>query len=105
MPGVEAAMAPRSTSVSSGTDRVWTFRMASRPARSGGTTTTRRSKRPGRSRAWSTISGRVEAVHLGEDLVQRLLALVVAARQVGAARGPRAADGVELVDEDDRGRR
>ena len=46
---------------------------------------------------------RVEAVHLGEDLVQRLLALVAAAAvATGAAAG--AADGVELVDEDDRGR-
>ena len=44
-----------------------------------------------------------EAVHLGEDLVQGLLALVVTAH--GAARRARAADGVELVDEDDgRGR-
>ena len=45
---------------------------------------------------------RVEAVHLGQDLVQRLLALVVAAELRAAAA--RAADGVELVDEDDRGR-
>ena len=45
----------------------------------------------------------VEAVHLGQDLVQRLLALVVAAELRAAAA--RAADGVELVDEDDRGRR
>ena len=46
---------------------------------------------------------RVEAVHLGQDLVQRLLALVVAAELRAAAA--RAADGVQLVDEDDRGRR
>ena len=46
---------------------------------------------------------RVEAVHLGEDLVQRLLALVVAAELRAAAA--RAADGVEFVDEDDRRRR
>ena len=45
----------------------------------------------------------VEAVHLGEDLVERLLALVVAAAD--AAAGPAgAADRVELVDEDDRRR-
>jgi hypothetical protein len=43
---------------------------------------------------------RVEAVHLGQDLVQRLLALVVAAHRVPAPA--RSADGVELVDEDDR---
>ena len=42
----------------------------------------------------------VEAVHLDEQLVQRLLALVVAAAHAGAAL---AADGVDLVDEDDGG--
>ena len=45
--------------------------------------------------------GRVEAVHLREHLVEGLLALVVAAAEAGA---PLAADGVDLVDEDD-GRR
>ena len=40
---------------------------------------------------------RREAVHLDEELVQRLLALLVAQRIAAAA----AADGVELVDEDD----
>ena len=40
----------------------------------------------------------LEAVHLDEELVQRLLALVVAAAHAGAAV---AADGVDLVDEDD----
>ena len=44
--------------------------------------------------------GGLEAVHLGEHLVQRLLALVVAAAETGAAL---ATDGVDLVDEDDRG--
>src|SRR5207248_11691040 len=38
----------------------------------------------------------VEAVHLGEDLVERLLALVVAAAEAGDSRRARAADGVEL---------
>ena len=42
--------------------------------------------------------GGVEAVHLREHLVERLLALVVAAAEAGAAL---AADGVDLVDEDD----
>ena len=41
---------------------------------------------------------RVEAVHLDEDLVEGLLALVVRAAEAGAAL---AADGVDLVDEDD----
>ena len=46
--------------------------------------------------------GRVEAVHLREDLVQRLLALVVPAAETGDAGGARPTDRVELVDEDDR---
>ena len=41
---------------------------------------------------------RVEAVHLDEDLVEGLLALVMAAAQAGAAL---ASDRVDLVDEDD----
>ena len=41
----------------------------------------------------------VEAVHLDEQLVEGLLALVVAAAHAGAAV---ASDGVDLVDEDDR---
>ena len=44
----------------------------------------------------------VEAVHLDEQLVEGLLALVVAAAHAGAAV---AADGVDLVDEDDGRRR
>ena len=40
-----------------------------------------------------------EAVHLGQDLVQGLFALVVTAERIRAARP---ADGVDLVDEDDR---
>ena len=43
----------------------------------------------------------LEAVHLDEELVERLLALVVAAAE---ARAPVAPDGVDLVDEDDAGR-
>ncbi len=43
----------------------------------------------------------LEAVHLDEELVQRLLALVVTAAHAGAAV---AADGVDLVHEDDAGR-
>jgi len=49
--------------------------------------------------------GRVEAVHLGEDLVERLLALVVASAEASDPGRSRAADRVELVDEDDRRRR
>ena len=43
---------------------------------------------------------RLEAVHLDEELVERLLALVVPAAEAGAAM---AADRVDLVDEDDAG--
>ena len=43
----------------------------------------------------------LEAVHLDQELVQGLLALVVAAAE---ARAAVAADGVDLVDEDDAGR-
>src|SRR6185312_6553709 len=50
------------------------------------------------------VGGGVEPVHLRQDLVQRLLALVVAAAEAGRAGGARAADGVELVDKDDRRR-
>jgi hypothetical protein len=47
---------------------------------------------------------RIEAVHLGQDLIQRLLALVVAAAEARDPGRPRAPDRVELVDEDDRRR-
>ena len=43
----------------------------------------------------------LEAVHLDQQLVERLLALVIAAAEAGAAM---AADRVDLVDEDDAGR-
>ena len=44
---------------------------------------------------------RLEAVHLDQQLVEGLLALVIAAAQAGAAL---AADGVDFIDEDDAGR-
>ena len=47
------------------------------------------------------VGVRVEAVHLDQDLVEGLLALVVGAAQAGAAL---AADRVDLVHEDDAGR-
>ena len=57
----------------------------------------------GRLVAAITITTQIglEAVHFDQHLVQRLLAFVVAAAQAGAAV---AADGVDLVDEDDAGR-
>ena len=88
----------------------WMRRISSRPLTSGLSTSTWRSKRPGRSSAGSSTSGRfvarhdddalarVEPVHLGEQLVERLLALLVAADRALHAR---LAERVELVDEDD----
>src|SRR3954447_3243775 len=61
MPGVEAAICSRSTPSSSGTERVWISRIFTRPGLSGGWTAMRRSKRPGRSSAGSSTSGRVVA--------------------------------------------
>ena len=54
--------------------------------------------RPVRRGDQDDVGAGVEAVHLDEQLVQRLLALVVPAAQAGAAL---AADRVDLVDEDD----
>ena len=115
MPGVLAASESRLTSSSSGSERVCTSRICRRPSLSGGGTATRRSKRPGaqqrgvedlrpvgRGEHDHRLAG-LEAVHLGEDLVERLLALVVAAAERGRAAGARAPDRVHLVDEDDRG--
>ena len=89
--------------------------MARRPAWSGGLITRRRSKRPGRSRAESRISGRLVAPRtmtpsapVNPSISVRIW-LSVCSRSswppmlVGAAPGP--ADGVELVDEDDGRRR
>ena len=84
------------------------------PSRSGWSTTIWRSKRPGPQQGGVEDVGPVgggdeddagagvEAVHLDEQLVEGLLPLVVAAAQAGAAV---AADGVDLVDEHDGGRR
>ena len=110
-PGVPRAIERRFTSSAIATLRPCTPRIASRPLRSGLPTITWRSKRPGRRSAGSRMSCRFvaamttmpargfEAVHLDEQLVERLLALFVAERAAAAA----AADGVELVDEDDAG--
>ena len=112
-PGVPRAITFGSTSDASGTLRICTRRIFSRPTTSGFGTTTWRSNRPGRSSAGSSTSGRLvaairmtpsfefEAVHLDQHLVQRLLAFVVAAAEAGAAMPP---DRVDFVDEDDAGR-
>jgi len=84
---------------------------ALRPSRSGRSTTICRSKRRGaaaRVEDVGPVGGRhnddalvgFEAVHLHEQLVEGLLALVVTAAHAGAAM---ATDGVDLVDEDDAG--
>ena len=93
--------------------RKCTLRISTRSSCVGSGTRIWRSKRPGpqqrgvedvgavRRRHHHDALGGLEAVHLGEHLVERLLALVVPAAEAGAAL---AADGVDLVDEDDRGR-
>jgi hypothetical protein len=80
--------------------------MRRRPSRSGGGTQERGVQHFGPVGGGEDDHRRVglEAVHLREDLVQRLLALVVGARAEARPAGARAADRVELVDEDDRGR-
>ena len=60
-PGVPRAMVFRFTSGASGTLRTCTLRICSRPTTSGFGTTTWRSKRPGRSSAGSSTSGRLVA--------------------------------------------
>ncbi|MGY4314086.1 hypothetical protein ACVWW1_003389 [Bradyrhizobium sp. JR3.5] len=45
---------------------------------------------------------RVKSIELGEELIQRLLLLIVAAERAGR---PAAAEGIELIHEDDAGRR
>ena len=109
-PGVRRATDIRLTSCASGFAARVHLQDALAADQVGASTWIWRSKRPGRSRAGSSTSGRlvaamrmtpadVEAVHLDQQLVEGLLALVVAAAHAGATV---AADGVDLVDEDDR---
>ena len=63
-PEVASAIASRSTVSSSDTSFACTFRILTRPFRSGRSTITRRSKRPGRSSAGSRISGRLVAARI-----------------------------------------
>ena len=84
--------------------------MSSRPRTSGLSTSTCRSNRPGPEQRGVEHLGpvggahdddalaRIEAVHLGEQLVERLLALLVAAHR---ALDAHLAERVQLVDEDD----
>ena len=101
-----------SISGATGTLRICTFRICSRPTTSGLGTTICRSKRPGRNNARvehvRPVGGGdqddafigLETVHLDEQLVERLFALVIAAAK---ARAAMAADRVDFVDEDDAG--
>ena len=110
MPTVRLASPSKSTSGANGLPLACTSRIARRPARSGGAdrdlaveparAQQRRVEdvRPVGGRDQDDVGARVEAVHLDEQLVERLLALVVAAAEAGAAL---AADRVDLVDEDD----
>ena len=109
-PGVCRARSSTETSSSSGLPRECTSRIARRPWISGRSRMTWRSNRPGRSkrgiehvrpvggRDHDHIRAAVEPVHLDQDLVERLLALVVTAAEPGAAL---ATDRVDLIDEDD----
>ena len=60
-PGVWPASVSTSMTLASGLPRVWTSRIFARPLRSGRSTVIWRSKRPGRSRAGSRMSGRLVA--------------------------------------------
>ena len=63
-PLVASAMASRSTVSSIFTSLAWTFRISTRPFKSGLSTIIRRSKRPGRSSALSRISGLLVAARI-----------------------------------------
>ena len=60
-PGVRRAIASKDTSEASFLLRAWTSSTAKRPLKSGASTITWRSKRPGRIRAESRTSGRLVA--------------------------------------------
>ena len=113
MPGVPRAMMLAFTSWPIGTLRMWTLRICSRPRMSGSVhvdlaVEAARAQQRGIQDVRPVGRGHhdhaevgFEAVHLDQHLVERLLALVVAAAEAGAAL---AADRVDFVDEDDAGR-
>src|SRR6516162_5535092 len=92
-PGVPRAISAGLTSSASGTRRMCTRRICSRPQQR-------------RVEHVRTVGGgddddalvALEAIHLDEQLIEGLLALIVAAAQAGAAM---AANRVDLIDEDD----
>ena len=109
-PGVCPARASTSISLPSGLPRVWTSRIFLRPEPVGpvdddlaveaARAQQRRVEdvRPVGGGDQDDVVLHLEPVHLDEQLVQRLLALVVTAAEAGAAVAP---DGVDLVHEDD----
>ena len=111
-PTVPRASRLKSTSSLMGTPWEWSSKSSRRPAMVGRSTVMWRSNRPGRKQGGIEDVGPIgggddddggcgaEAIHLAEDLVERLLAFVVAAAEAGTAL---AADGVDLVDEQDGG--
>ena len=111
-PGVRRATAWRSTPGAIGLPRACTLRISWRPRRSGRrdldlpVEAARAQERgvedvgPVGRGDQDDAAGDVEAVHLDQQLVQGLLALVMPAAQ---PRSAMAADGIDLVDEDDRG--
>jgi len=112
-PGVWAASCFTSSFELSFRFRVCTLNMASRPFMSGRSTNTCRSNLPGRSRAWSSTSGRlvapdypgtgIEPVHFNQKLVQDIFAFIAASavRYVMATAFP---DSVHFIDKNNTGR-
>ena len=107
-----AAICRRSSSSSRRHVRAWTLRICSRPPRSGRSTTTWRSNRPGRTSAGSSVSGRlVAAIRMiprseSKPSISTSSWLSVWSRSSWAPGRPGAAglaDGVDLVDEDQAG--
>ena len=105
-------MSFRSTLDASGMPRVWTLRIISRPILSGGCTVTRlieatraqqclvEDVRAVGRREHNHALARAEPVHFGQDLIEGLLLLGVATREHTCTA--RTADGIQLVDENDR---
>ena len=107
------AMMSALTSGAIGTLRMWTSRICSRPRMSGSGTTTWRSKRPGRSSAGSSTSGRLVAAMTitpalpSKPSISTSSWFSVCSRSSlppPKTRAALAADGVDFVDEDDAGR-
>src|SRR6266566_5180160 len=101
-PGVPRAMIRASTSEASGTLRIWTLRIFSRPTTSGFGTTTWRSNRPGRSSAGSSTSGRLVAAMMMTPLEVSNPSISTSS-WLRVCSGPGLADGVQLVQEHEAG--